>query len=415
MPEIKPVEVTEENAAEIAEVEFKKEKAEREGKEPEEKEDKDIKDKQDDGGEKKEGAEGLSDDELLKADDTKLNDEQKAKKKELLDIQKEEEDEKQKKTDDELVNANDEELDDEKKTKKQEIIKKRETLKKEEEDKDVKTYAAENDLSEDEARSELQSIAKIREQFKDDQKQLAKANLHLRRLQTRTAEELKAVSETMKSERLQKITADEVISELIDKGQLKVNGRSLTRDDIVRDYKNANPDLPEDLSDEAVLKLAARDIRSKIIETESKKGEALEGDAKKRRSELVNQLSEEDKKWLPAFKEQLDQYGHAEILNPAFSLKDLVYWAKGKVYDKDVKERETAAFKRGQESIKVKSPVGGDDRRGPAKKDGISLTDAQKNEALEMFPSAKDDNEAYKLYAEAEAYKKSLRDKKNKK
>lgn len=329
--------------------------------------------------------------------------------------------EQKKADDDKLINTPDDQLDDDGKARKAELVKARaeaakpkeetaeekaarEAKEKEDLDKEVKSYAQENSISEDEARTELEGIKGVMDKYKADPKALAKATLHIQRLYTKTQEDLKAAKE--KAAPSVKEITEEMVIKAIDDGKLTAKDKDgkdvkVSRENIIAAYREDNPDLTDDLPDESVLKLAAKDIKSSWEKEMAVHSERIVKEAADKKTKLLNDLSEADKQFIPEIKPLLDRFSPMKIVDKDFSLADLVLWAKGKKYEADTKAAEEKGYKRGLEEGKIlgtKAPPGG---KQPAKKASRTLTDADKKRALEMYSSlAIPDEEKYQYYIE---------------
>jgi len=397
--------LSEDELAQIADEAYEESDSEKEGKKKDEEEEEE-KQEQEEGKKKEEEEEGeeedkpKSDDELIKAPDEELNDEEKTKKKELLETRKVEEEKR-------LLDAKEEDLSDEDKSKRTELIKEREEAEKKALDEKVKAYAEEHEVSEDEARQDLETISKTyKETFKENPEALAKSYLHLQRLQARTENQLKKVQQAMQT--AQELTPDRVISDIIDKGQIKVKGKSASREDIIESYREQNPDITENASDDAVLKMAAREIKTALDKQGESRRADLSKQAKEKRTSLIGNLSEGDKQFLPEIKSMINNLSDAQIAADDFSLQPYINYAKGKKYDKAMKEAEERGFKRGQEEAKIiaeKSKKGGpaDGSPKPKQKGGLKrdLTAREKDRALTMYENLDaPDEEKFKMYIE---------------
>jgi hypothetical protein len=95
-------------------------------------------------------------------------------------------------------------------------------------------------------------------------------------------------------------------------------------------------------------------------------------------------------------------------MSDAFSIQDVLYWVKGKHIDEIIKETDEKAYNRGLSEAKIlarksDNPKGSQGSGSSGKKSSV-LTDAQKQEAEDMYDSAlaagtsKDD--VYQWYAE---------------
>lgn len=281
-------------------------------------------------------------------------------------------------------------------------VKAEEAKKKEEETaKFVEDYSKEHGVTVDEARQDLDSINKIAEKYGKDAMQLAKANLHIQRLYTKTQEELKAVNEAKPSQ--QEITIEGIIKN-VDEGKITVNGKALSREELINTYRENNPDLTEGVDDEPVLKMAAKDIREHITRKHQEQQSQLVIDAKAKKEKLLSGLSAEDKELLPDIKPIIDNLPPSQVMDERFSMHDTIAWARGKKYTPAyVKELEEKAYKRGLEQAKIVGSQAGDSNINstPKKSKAIVLSEEQKKEALQHFENMEiTDEKKYEYYAE---------------
>ena len=330
----------------------------------------------------------LTDEELLSTEDEKLSEEQKTKKVELVKGIDEEK-VKVKKEEDELIAKDDKDLSDEEKTRKVDIVKAREEDVTKTAEEEVKSYAKEHEVTEEEAREELESIAKIQEKYKDDPKQLAKANLYLQRLYSKLEKDTKAEAEAKPPA---EVTV-EAVEKYIEDGQLKVDGKSITKEQTIKAYKDAYPEITEDMEDEKVFKLAAKEWKQVLDKENVKAKGAVSVKAQEKRGSMYDSIPEEDKKFIPDVKPLIEKLSDTQIASEGFDVNTYVQFVKGKNYDSDTKkltdEKKTfgiAEYKRGLEDSKIlgtkRAPEGG----APSDKK-TTLTDAQKKRAEEMFDS----------------------------
>ena len=323
--------------------------------------------------------------------------------------------EKKKKEDDELLAAKEEDLSDEDKDRRAELLKVQEETKKQKEeadtklkadvDKEVKDYAAEHKISEEEARTDFESREKILEKYKGDAKQLALANLHMQRLYVKTQEELKATKEAKPVIQAKELSIEACVK-LIDDGKIKVNDKVATREQLIDMYRERYPDISENMEDDAVIKLVGKEIKDNYIKGLESQASEISAQSKEKRTTLLNSLAESDKKFIPEIQPLLEKYPDAAIMSENFKLDDLVLWAKGKSYDKDVKEFGEKEYKRGAEQAKiiaqkVDEPAGGGSQKVKSKSKAIKLTEQQKQDALRKYDGTTfTDDEKFEAYAE---------------
>ena len=147
------------------------------------------------------------------------------------------------------------------------------------------------------------------------------------------------------------------------------------------------------MDDDAVARLASKSIVNKFQETVEKQGIEISSKAKEKRVTLLNSIPEADRKYVAEeIKPLLDKYPDNQIMSDAFSIQDVLYWVKGKHIDEIIKETDEKAYNRGLSEAKIlarksDNPKGNQGNGGSGKKSSV-LTDAQKQEALDMYDSA---------------------------
>jgi len=306
-----------------------------------------------------------------------------------------------------ILNAKEEELSEEDKVKKVEIVKVKDEAKLKTAETEIADYAKEHSISQEEARADLESIAKIQEKYKGDAKQLAKANLHLQRLYSKTEEEAKALKEAKPSV-AQEVTV-EAVEKFIEDGKVVVNGKNVTKEQTIEAYRNAYPDLTEDMADDKVLKLAAKEYKQQIDKNFVEQNTQISAQAREKRNTLFDTVSEADKKFIPVLKPLIEKLSDSQIMHENFSVNTYITYAKGQEYDTlskkfedDKKAFGEKEYKRGLEEAKIlgiKKPVGSGGNSPKGK--NIVLTEEQKKRAHEMFDNPDITTErAEQLYAE---------------
>ncbi len=417
-------EITPENAADAAELEFKAEQAALKGEKPEEKKPEEEA-KPEDAAKPEEGAK--SDEELLEAKEEDLSDDEKSRKVEVVAAQDKAAEDK-KVEEDRLVDASDKDLSDEEKTSKAEVIKTREEAKVQADEEELTAYAKDNNVSLEDAKQEIEAIGKIQEKYGGDPKKMAKAMRELRQAQVKSDTDLKAYKEAAPIREAQAITVDAVVG-WINKGELKDNktGAPITKEQLLADYRASNPNLPMTADDDTVLVMVAKEIKSghEAIAKESTVKNL--SDAAAVRVKLVSELSEEDKVYLPTIQPLLEAMSPSQLLMPNFDIENSLRWARGDrkyidIHKKEIEAAKQEGIKIGQENKKIKTgPVGKHGASATPKKGMAALSDAQKTEAWEMFPNAKSEEECAELYrgtlndeAEIRAKNKKMKDEENK-
>jgi hypothetical protein len=346
----------------------------------------------------------LSDDEILSLPEEGLNEAQKAKKITLVADSK-------KKQEETLLNAKDEDLSAEDKTKKAEIVKARETEKAQAEQAEIETYAKDNNVSIEEAKADLESIAKIQEKYKGDPKQLAKANLGLQRIWKKTEAESKALKDGKGPAGVvpMEVTAEAALKHMED-GKVPIDGKPATREQIIDLYREMNPDLTETLDDDTVLKVAAKEYAEKINAGLAEQRAQIGSKAKEKRESLVSTLSDTDKPFWVEAKSIIDGLSDEMVMDERFDAKTYISFVKGKQFDTlkakfeaEKKEYGEKEYNRGLEEAKIlgiKRPAGSGGGNIPKVKI-TTLTDDQKKRAEDMFDNPGITKEkAYQMYRE---------------
>ena len=268
---------------------------------------------------------------------------------------------------------------------------KAETDQKEAFDKEVKDFATEHKVPEEDARKELEHIGKVGEKYGHDPKKLAKANLQLQRELVKIQEKAK-VDARPAPVRAEQIPLDTMVK-LIEDGKLTSGDKALSKEHIIKSFRDQYPDITEDLEDTKVIQMAAKELRDQFIAQDKLTLEQIEKVAKARREELIAALDEDDKSFKDIIQPMLEKTPDSTVLEKEYDLDALLRFARG---DKEViKSKIDAAYQRGlkqgkEEAVILgnKPPIGGG--APSSKKDTGSvkiskLTSDQKKRANEMF------------------------------
>lgn len=322
--------------------------------------------------------------------------------------EKKKEEESKKVEEDKLLATDDKDLDDAKKYQKLQLLKVREDEKKKQEETVLTAFAKERNISIDEARKELEHVGKISEKYAGDVKKLAEAYLHIQRAYTKSQDELKKLQDAAPIKSIENISDDDIIKNVIDAGTIKVKGKSLTREEIVQAYKDSHQKQTENVNDDAVLYMVANEIRQNVIGKRKEGLAEVKTKAEKKRTELINSIPEADKEFIEEVKAVLDNHADEAVMSESFSLTDIINWAKGKRYDgvtkkaqDDIKKAYDDGYKKGKEEAKILGTRGAIPPKAPGSSKPVTLTEAQKKEALDMFRSLDvSDEDKFKLYVD---------------
>jgi len=246
-------------------------------------------------------------------------------------------------------------------------------------EKEIKEYSQKHGMPEDVARKVIEGEKAISEKYANDPKKLSRAYRHQQSEYSRIHEENKLLKE-------------QVQADFMNPPKVILAGKAYTQEEaqevLIAAYRKEHQEQTEDLEDAEVWAIARKEIKS-AYENERKERVSEQGRlAAQKKLELLTSLSEsDDKKFLSEIKPILEQTSDAQILSSHFDLTDMLLWAKGKSYDKELKEAEERGFKRGQEQAKIlgeKPPVGGG-TASAKKSEASKLSDSDMKRANEMF------------------------------
>jgi len=158
------------------------------------------------------------------------------------------------------------------------------------------------------------------------------------------------------------------------------------REDIIEKYRDKFPGEETDkLSDDVVFERGKGIIRKALEERQKVRTEKIKADAETKRIDLVKNLPEEFKDFIPEIKKLLEECGDSQILDKEFDISYLGNYIRGKKFTPDyVKSSEEAFYKRGVEQAKI-IPKVPQAKPGSDKTITVTLTDSQKNRAEEMY------------------------------
>jgi hypothetical protein len=357
--------------------------------------------------EKEEKAEDGQETEEDKAAKVKA-DEDKVKAKEAKEIAKKKEEE------DALIAKDDKDLDEDERYKKIAITKIREDDKKKTEDEAIKVFADKHKLPIDKAREELDHITKIKEKYKDDDRELPLAYLNIQRQNTKLSDDLKRVQEAAPIKSIEKLSDEDIVAEFVDGGKITEKGKSIPRERVLELYRLKHPKQTDNQEDDVVASMLAKDIRQGLVMQRTTQIQDSKIKAKDKRAEIISSIEEKDKEFSDIVKEVVNNHSDEAILSDSFSVQDVIRWAKGEKYDDlvskhtdEIKKAHDEGFRKGKENAKIlgtKETVTPKESSKGSKT--VTLTEAQKKEALDMFdlPSMTDD-EKYESYIDVKKLK----------
>lgn len=269
---------------------------------------------------------------------------------------------------------------------------------------EVKEYAEKENVPEETARKILEGEKSIAEKYANDPRKLSRAYRHQQAEFTRVEME-------------NRMLKGQLESNFLNPPKIVIRGKEYTQEEAkelaIQGYREAHEEQTADLEDAEVWKLARQEISKNYEQQRNAKLTELSAAASKRKLELITEISDSaDKKYLPEIKEMLKSCSDAQLADPNFNLKDIVFLLKGVNAEKDIKDAEDRGYKRGLEQAKIlgeKTPVGSG--KPPPKKEGSKkLSDTEMKRAKEMFgDSGLTEEQIIEFYLD---YKKDTEDKK---
>jgi len=261
--------------------------------------------------------------------------------------------------------------------------------------KEILEHSQRHSMTEAEAKEDIAKTTTIIEQFKNDPKEMARA------LRSKDREYDKLKNETEKRLKETKPLFVALNEDEFRKESYKAMKKD--EDKYLVPWKERYPSKSEFLSDDAILEeILDRDWMT-YSQTYAPKQEAeLREKADSKRKEVLSLIPKEDSRFLPDIQEMLKNIPVNDVLSEHFSEKALLFLAKGKNFDTEIKEAEERGFKRGKEGTSILGVKEGGSQRpsNSSKSQGSSLNKQQKERAVQMFGNNTDEDNCYRLFRE---------------
>jgi hypothetical protein len=319
-----------------------------------------------------------------------------------------------KKEDERLLAADDKDLKDEEKAKKSELVKAKAEADAKADEAETKAFAEAKKLPVEEAKKEREHIKAIRAKYKDSPDDMAYAFLSAQRAMTKAQEEAKAIREYAPVRSIEKMTSEDIITEYLDGGKLKANGKPITREQAIEQYRAAKPKQTENAEDEAVLLMIADNIRNHMVLKQKESLVNSKVAAKEKREQVMSSIPEHNKKYADEIRDIINAMSDQNILSEGFNAEDVALWVKGSKVEEIEKNFETEkkksfdeGCKKGKEEAKILGvKTGGQKPSGQPSKKTATLSEAQKKEALDMFEvDTMSEEEKFEAYKEVKGIK----------
>lgn len=258
-------------------------------------------------------------------------------------------------------------------------------------DKKITDHAQKHGMTYAEAKEDIEKTAEIINQYKNDPAEMARAM----RNKDREYNKLKTEAEKAAAQKqplFRRMTDD----------QFRVWAREQVKGkaDMITKYREKYPAKSEGMSDEAVVEeIAERELEIYRHKADEKEAE-IRTLAIRKRDELLSSVSEADRRFIPEVKAILSETHDSVVLNGDFDVQDAIYWAKGKVFDKEIKDAEERGAKREREKaaiVGVKKAGTGSSKASTGSKE-TALTSKQKGYAKEMFGADYDEEKCFQMF-----------------
>lgn len=245
----------------------------------------------------------------------------------------------------------------------------------------IQTFAEKQKITFAEAKVELEAAQAVLSKYNNDPLEMARA---YRSIQS-AHDKLKAVADAPAA----------TTPVLLSQGQLKAEINAYAeqnKDSIIEKYRTTHPKRTEMMEDEAVLEWAKDDAEKNYQAKAEGVVTKIKTDAAAKRENLVNKIPQADARFAHDIKTALSRVSDRDVLNPQYSVENLLWQAKGQRYEDDMKAQYNRGLKAGKEDPKVlgmkaQGPAGGTAKK-PAGETKSGLSDKQKNQAYDMFPDS---------------------------
>lgn len=287
------------------------------------------------------------------------------------------------------------ELSDEEKGKKATILKTREEKAFTEE---ATQFALANKMTIDEAKKELKSYQDMAAKYQNDPKKLGKALVHSQREGSKVAQELKQLRELPHPKDL-------------GEGEMIINGKRYSKEEtkkiLVEGYRKEFPKVSENLDDDQVMELAVVRLKDQQKTMREAAQTKLAGEAKQKRTDVLATLTDDEKDYSAEIRALVEKTPDATIMDEDWDFEEVKAWARGRYWTPDrIKAIRIESFNKGKEEAKIlgrKENDGKGSNKGkpPAPKAKTTLTQEQKEEALNMFKTdGISDEKKFEMYAD---------------
>lgn len=266
-----------------------------------------------------------------------------------------------------------------------EVLKEAEATKKLEEKPEeevIRELAVSESLTIDEAKEKFEGRKSLLEKYENDPVKMAKALQSTQSAYDKTRVE---------NEDLKKQPDVDNLEQEIVLARAKVPAYvQNNQDKLIEQYRTKYPVKSEKMETPEIIEEITAIVSDNFEAYAQRKVTEVKTQASARRTELINGISETDRKFLPEVKAILNETPDIQVMSKAFDINDLIFHARGKLYTPEyIEQIKQEALKKGEESPKiigekVSTPTGA--AKIVKSKPTGELNTTQTERAVEMFP-----------------------------
>lgn len=262
----------------------------------------------------------------------------------------------------------------------------------------IAEYAKKNKVTPQEAKDEVEKIRAVLAKYNNDPLEVAKAY----KLTQSAYDKLKS-----QSEQAQKPAIDPKVAQILSdpKGYVEkmVQANSAK---LLEDYKKDYPERSLMMTDGAILEELRDKGMANLNNQINQYQTTLTREAGTKRNDFIAGVSEEDRKYIPTIKAQLDKFPDHMLVDKGFDFNHLVSWARGQHHKEDLAAEYKRGFEQGQQQKKILGEVGREAptarvKQSKSASQASSLSNYEQGRARQMFGNVLDnDKEIFEAYLE---------------
>jgi hypothetical protein len=267
---------------------------------------------------------------------------------------------------------------------------------------EVRKIAVDEQVTLDEAKSRIEARQNIVKKYKGDPIELAKAY-----------QSTQSAYDKLKVEHDKLLNAPDydVIEQEREKEAAKIPVHvKENADKIIAEMRKKFPHRTEQMTDEAILEDFEANLKQRYDQYVQSKRDEIKTKAAQVRVDLLKDIDETNRQFIPEIKEILDKTSDVHLLSKSFTIKDTVQFVRGRHYTPErIEQLKKEAFERGKQEPKIisqKVPPQPQGSKTVVKEKTSSLNEKQKAYAQSMFENVTEER-ACELFREV--YEKDLK------